>query len=154
MLLYIREEDWDTIMCPVPESDVAEHLRNRVKVSRTLNTALGILSDTSLPSPQQKRTVVSGTVAAPCLLGPCDYNVGFQGWCAGTQAEAEAAAAKKRELEEAHRYTIIRVATNADFQKQIGSITYVDLVNFSQVRLAQAQEQSHRSGPDQFHACA
>ena len=32
MLVYIREAEWDEIMCPVAEEDVALHLRERVRV--------------------------------------------------------------------------------------------------------------------------
>lgn len=31
MLLYVREEDWDTIMCPVTDSDIPPHLARRVQ---------------------------------------------------------------------------------------------------------------------------
>ena len=34
MLVYIREAEWDEIMCPVAEEDVALHLRERVRVRR------------------------------------------------------------------------------------------------------------------------
>ena len=33
MLVYIRDSDWDRIMCPVAKDEIAEHLRERLDVS-------------------------------------------------------------------------------------------------------------------------
>lgn len=49
------------------------------------------------------------------------------------QAEEAERLRLKRERDEAHRFTVIRVATSADMQEQIGQDTFFDLVDFSKV---------------------
>lgn len=50
------------------------------------------------------------------------------------QAEEAERARVKREREEAHRFTIVKVATLADMQAQIGDDVHFDLADFSKVR--------------------
>jgi len=32
MLVYVRESEWDTVMCQVTEQDISAHVRARLKV--------------------------------------------------------------------------------------------------------------------------
>ena len=41
MLVYVRETEWDEIMCAVSEEDVALHLRERVRVRVLMHPAPG-----------------------------------------------------------------------------------------------------------------
>jgi hypothetical protein len=52
---------------------------------------------------------------------------------AALQAEEAERARLRREREEAHRYTFIRVATIADMRAQVGSDVFFDLVDVSKV---------------------
>lgn len=81
MLVYVRESEWDSVMCDVSEEDIGQHVRARLK------------------------------------------------------AEEEERQRKQKERAEAHLYTLVRVATDADFKKQIGKTTFFDLVDFDQVEL-------------------
>ena len=52
---------------------------------------------------------------------------------AAPQAEEAERARLKREREEAHRYTLIRVATTGDMKAHVGSDVFFDLVDVSKV---------------------
>lgn len=56
-------------------------------------------------------------------------------WSEGlaVQAEAEEKARRQKEKMEAHLYTIIKVAREVDFKKQIGDTQFFDLVDHDQV---------------------
>lgn len=75
MLVYVRDCDRDWVLCDVPEDEVAEHLRLRIK------------------------------------------------------REAEERAQRKKEKEEAHLYTVVKVATAADMAEQVGGHIHFDLVD-------------------------
>ncbi len=42
MLVYVRESEWDTVMCQVTEQDISAHVRARLKVS--MGACLGVAS--------------------------------------------------------------------------------------------------------------
>jgi ubiquitin carboxyl-terminal hydrolase 7 len=50
------------------------------------------------------------------------------------QAEQQEKERKRKEKQEAHLYTVIRVARDADFAEQIGSTRHFDLVDHAKVR--------------------
>ena len=53
--------------------------------------------------------------------------------CFRLQAQEADRIRLKKELDEAHQYTIIKVATSADMKEQIGRDVFFDLVDFSKV---------------------
>ncbi|XP_076897433.1 ubiquitin C-terminal hydrolase 12-like [Bidens hawaiensis] len=88
MLVYIRENDKDKIICDVDEKDIAEHLRIRLK------------------------------------------------------KEQEEKEDKRRYKAQAHLYTIIKVARDADLLEQIGKDIYFDLVDHDKVHNFRIQKQT------------
>lgn len=81
MLVYVRESEWDDIMCDVDESDIADHIRARLR------------------------------------------------------ADEEEKERRRKEKAEAHLFTSVRIATDADMKRQIGSSLNFDLVDMSSVEL-------------------
>lgn len=79
MLVYVRESEWDSIMCEVTENDISEHVRARLK------------------------------------------------------AEMEEKELRRRERAEAHLYTLVKIATDHDMKKQIGTTNYWELIDFDLV---------------------
>jgi hypothetical protein len=112
---YIREEEWDAVMCDVPETAVALHLRQRLQVLHRHRV------------PASLRTFYQKT--APSWPSPVSMHTTH----GALQAEEAERARLKREKEEAHRYTFIRVATMADMKAQVGSDVFFDLVDVSKV---------------------
>ena len=80
MLVYIRKEDKDRIICPVTNDDIAAHLQERF------------------------------------------------------MREQEEKERKKKEKSEAHLFTILKVARDADLKAHIGNELYFDLVDHDKVR--------------------
>lgn len=111
---YIREEEWDAVMCDVPETAVALHLRQRLQVLHHYQVPASL--GRSRKSQHHGSSTSSRHPARAAL-----------------QAEEAERARLKREKEEAHRYTFIRVATIADMKAQVGSDAFFDLVDVSKV---------------------
>lgn len=66
---YVREEEWDSIMCPVPESDIAPHLHKRMKVAFPLNLSSSFPSYLPPPPPFPVSLPRGCDLAAACLAG-------------------------------------------------------------------------------------
>ncbi|PSC73213.1 ubiquitin carboxyl-terminal hydrolase 12 [Micractinium conductrix] len=80
MLVYVRESEWDSVMCRVDKQDISAHVRARL------------------------------------------------------QTEQEDKEKRKKEKAEAHLYSLVRVATDADLVTQIGTSRHFDLVDHEQVK--------------------
>ena len=113
---YIREEEWDAVMCDVPETAVALHLRQRLQVLHDYQIPASLGTSHQKTPPLRPSTVSTRTTHA------------------ALQAEEAERARLRREREEAHRYTFIRVATIGDMKAQVGSDVFFDLVDVSKVR--------------------
>lgn len=82
MLVYVRESEWESIMCDVTEDDISEHIRARLR------------------------------------------------------AEEQEKEMRRKERSEAHLFTRVRVARDADLEKQIGKSLFFDLVDFNSVDIS------------------
>mmetsp|Transcript_19656 Transcript_19656/g.42954 ORF Transcript_19656/g.42954 Transcript_19656/m.42954 type:complete len:1106 (-) Transcript_19656:700-4017(-) len=88
MLVYIRKEDKDRIICPVTNDDIAQHLQERFK------------------------------------------------------REQEEKERKRKEKSEAHLFTILKVARDADMKAQIGNELFFDLVDHDKVKTFRVRKET------------
>ena len=136
MLVYVRESEWDTVMCPVTQADISAHVQARLKVGGWVRARLlcghacgageagGRCRGTCIALQRYHCPEISPCLpAAPALLL----------LLSSLQAEQEEKERRAKEKAEAHLFTMVRISTDADIAEQVGTSRYFDLCDHDKV---------------------